>query len=391
MKFTETNIARLKSTKRDEIVFEDGGHGFGIRLREGGSRKYVFDYRFGDAQKRLTIGTVGAMTLEEARKRARAARKAIDDGNDPAVQKAEKRVAASHLFAAVAQTYLEACSSLRPKTLVGYRGDLERLWKPLHGLSLNAVNRATIAAHLRTIIKDNGTVSASRARGTLSSMFAWCVGEGLCEVNPVVGTNAISTKSRERVLSDSELSRIWGQAPDNDYGRIVKLLLLTGCRRDEIGGLRWSEVDFDAKQIVLPGERTKNGIEHCVPLSGEAMTILEGAPRLRDLVFGGGQDGFTDWSKSKIALDAASGVTGWTLHDLRRTCATGMANIGVLPHVIEAVLNHVSGHKAGVAGVYNLSVYSKEKREALNRWANHVRVIVAQAEGANVTKLKRKA
>jgi integrase len=391
MKLTETAVAKLKTSKADEIIFDDTLPGFGVRLREGGSKKYIFDYRFVGTQRRLTIGTVGAMTLEEARNRARKARTAVDDGNDPAVQKAEKRVAASHLFAAVAQTYLEACGSLRPKTLVGYRGDLERLWKPLHGLSLTAVNRATIAAHLRTIIKDNGAVSAARARGTLSSMFAWCVGEGLCEINPVVGTNAIAAKSRERVLSDSEIVHLCEQAPEGDYGRIVRLLLLTGCRRDEIGGLRWSEVDFDEKQIVLPGSRTKNAIEHCVPLSGEAMTILEGAPRLRDLVFGGGQDGFTDWSKSKIALDAASGVKEWTLHDLRRTAATGMANIGVQPHIIEAVLNHVSGHKAGVAGIYNKSAYTKEKREALNLWASHIRVLLAQAEGTNVTKLTRKA
>ncbi|HEY6701414.1 MAG TPA: tyrosine-type recombinase/integrase [Pseudolabrys sp.] len=291
--------------------------------------------------------------------------------------------------------YLEACQrALKPKTLIGYKGDLERLWKPLHKMALSAVSRPVIAAHLRVIAKESGPVSANRARGTLSSFFAWAIGEGLCEddaVNPVIGTNTFDTKPRDRVLSNAELAAIWKAAPDNDYGRIVKLLLLTGQRRDEIGGLRWSEIDTNENLITLTGARTKNGIEHRVPLSGEAMEALQGITPHRDLVFGIGQDGYAGWSKGKTALDAACGVKGWTLHDLRRTAATGMADLGVLPHVIEAVLNHVSGHKAGVAGIYNRSTYANEKRAALDLWAGHLRVIVAQASGANVTRLKRKA
>ena len=119
------------------------------------------------------------------------------------------------------------------------------------------------------------------------------------------------------------------------------------------------------------------------------MAVLQSITPHRDLVFGIGQDGYAGWSKGKTALDAACGVKEWTLHDLRRTAATGMADLGVQPHVIEAVLNHVSGHKAGVAGIYNRSTYANEKRAALDLWAGHVRVIIAQASGANVTKLRK--
>ena len=123
------------------------------------------------------------------------------------------------------------------------------------------------------------------------------------------------------------------------------------------------------------------------PLAGEAMAVLQSITPHRDLVFGIGQDGYAGWSKGKTALDMACGVKGWTLHDLRRTAATGMADLGVLPHVIEAVLNHVSGHKAGVAGIYNRSTYASEKRAALDLWASRLVVAIAQANGANVTSL----
>src|SRR5262245_29524898 len=346
MKLTDTAVARLRSSKADEIIFDDALPRFGVRLREGGSKKYVIDYRQAGVQRRYTIGPTNTLTIEEARQRARKILVAVDDGRDPGAEKQTKRAASGLIFAAVVDDYLEACQgSLKPKTLVGYTGDLKRLWKPLHKLALSAVERPVIAAHLRIIAKESGNVSANRARGTLSSMFAWAIGEGFCEVNPVVGTNTFDSKPRERVLTNAELAAIWKAAPDNDYGRIVKLLLLTGQRRDEIGGLRWSEIDETEKLITLTGERTKNGVEHRVPLSGEATAVLQGCIRHRDLVFGIGQDGYAGWSKGKSQLDTACKVKNWTLHDLRRTAATGMADLGVQPHVIEAVLNHVSGHK----------------------------------------------
>ncbi|MEI7876008.1 MAG: site-specific integrase, partial [Alphaproteobacteria bacterium] len=176
-----------------------------------------------------------------------------------------------------------------------------------------------------------------------------------------------------------------------DYGRVVRLLVLTGCRRDEIGSLRWSEINRDARLIALPGERTKNSRPHDVPLSDAALGVLDSAPRRvnRDFVFGEGKGGFSGWSKAKAELDARLPMKPWTLHDLRRTAATRMADVGIQPHVIEAVLNHVSGHKAGVAGIYNRSAYEKEKHAALDALSNYIKVIVAKAGDGNVKWLKR--
>jgi integrase len=390
MKLTQSTIAKLTSTKADEIFFDDDLPRFGVRLREGGSRKYVVQYRQGGIARRYTIGPTATMTLDEARKRARKVLVAVDDGRNPGAEKETARAASGLMFAAVAADFLGGCQ-LKPKTLYEYEYYLKKLWKPLHKLPLGGISRQVVASHLRIIAKENGTVTANRARSTLSSMFAWAIGEGLCESNPLIGTNVQEEKPRKRVLTDDELAAIWKAAPDDDYGRIVKLLILTGQRRDEIGALRWSEIDTDAKLIELSSTRTKNGNEHQIPLSGEAITILKGCVRHRDILFGLGPNGFAAWSRKKLELDKISNIKDWTIHDLRRTTATRMADLGIQPHVIEAVLNHVSGHKAGVAGIYNRSTYATEKRAALDRWASHIRVILAQASGANVTKLGRKA
>ena len=220
----------------------------------------------------------------------------------------------------------------------------ETTLEALHKLDIAAIDRKTIASLLRKIAEERGAVAANRARSTLSAFFAWAVGEGLCDSNSVSGTNkAEENEERERVLSDPELAAVWNAAPENDYGRIVRLLVLTGQRRDEIGSLQWSEIDTDANTITLPAERTKNRRER-VPLSEAALALLKACPRRagRKLVFGEGQGGSSGWSRSKEGLDAKAKLAKpWTLHDLRRTVRTGLGALGVLPHVSEAVLNHL--------------------------------------------------
>jgi integrase len=383
MKLTQTSLPKLSlpSGKTDAIFFDDELPGLGVRVRAGGSRKFVVDYRQGGIRRRHTLGSAKVLTLEEARRKARKILVAIDDGKDPAAEKAQKRAAAGLIFGAVVDEYLAAQNHLRPRSLINLTHHLKNHWKPLHRLPLSAVNRATVASHIRAIAKGSGIVAANRARSALSVFYAWCIGEGLCELNPVTGTNmAGEEKPRDRVLSDAELVAIWNALPDSDYGWIVKLLILTGQRRDEIGALRWSEIDLDAKLIELPADRAKNGVPHKVPLSDEALAVLKSCIRTsaRDYVFGEGENGFTGWSKAKVRLDNATGINRpWVLHDLRRTAATRMADLGVMPHVVEAMLNHVSGHKSGIAGVYNHARYEPEKRAALELWASHIKAAVA--------------
>ena len=379
MKLTQTALQKLSlpHDKTDAIFFDDDVPGLGVRIRAGGSRKFVVDYRLGGLRRRHTLGSAKVLTLEEARRKARKLLVAVDDGKDPAAEQAQKRAAAGLVFGAVVDDYLAAID-LRPRSMVAYTHNLKNHWKPLHKLPLSAVNRAMVASHLRAIAKASGVVSANRARSAISALFVWAIGEGLCETNPVIGTNMPGKETpRDRVLSDVELAAIWNALPDDNYGRIVKLLMLTGQRREEIGALKWSEISADA--IDLAGDRTKNGEPHKIPLSSEALAILRSCVRSADNVFSEAPNGFTSWSRAKAELDATTRINKpWHLHDLRRTCATGMAKLGVWPHVIEAVLNHISGHKAGVAGIYNRNTYEPEKRAALEQWASHVRAVVAK-------------
>jgi integrase len=238
----------------------------------------------------------------------------------------------------------------------------------------------------------NGDATRNRVRANLSTFFSWAIKKGLDlpRGNVASHTEKHKENSRTRVLSDGELKAIWNACRDNAFGAIVKLLLLTGQRKSEIGLLRWDEVRDE--QVLLSGERTKNKRDHVVPLSDAAKTILDKfRADSRRYVFGRYDTGFQGWNAGKKELDALlaeDALPSWTLHDLRRTVATGMADLGVQPHIIEAVLNHVSGHKRGVAGIYNRSTYGKEKREALNLWAEHVMATV-EGRKAKVLPMKR--
>jgi integrase len=292
---------------------------------------------------------------------------------------------------------------LKPRSYVEVERHLVVNSKPLHSLQLSRIDRRTIAARLTELISNNGPRAAGAVRGSLSTFFAWAIKEGLAETNPVIGTNtAHEGESRDRVLDDGEVREIWQALEDDQYSAIVRLLTLTAQRREEIGGLRRSEVDFENAKITLPSARTKNKREHVAPLSASALAILKAQPHRtladgnpRGLLFGFRDGPFSGWSDAKEKLDAkiterrrGKPLPHWTLHDLRRTAATRIADLGVQPHVIEAVLNHVSGHKSGVAGIYNCSTYEREKRQALDLWADYVAAVVEGRE-SNVTLFKR--
>jgi len=188
------------------------------------------------------------------------------------------------------------------------------------------------------------------------------------------------------VLTEAELVEVWEACLDDDYGRIVRLLMLTGQRRAEVGDLEWQEINIAERQIDLPNTRTKTGRPHIVPRSDEALAIINVIPRRerRELVFGSGAGGFSAWSKAKAELDARIAMAraqsahqeaqirpmpAWTLHDIRRSFVTHINERKLAPpHIVEALVNHVSGHLAGVAGVYNKALYLAERRQALERW-----------------------
>lgn len=399
MKLTQNNVtkAKLPAGKSEAFYWDDEMPGFGLRLREGGSRTFVVQYKIGTKHRRMTLGNAFKVTADDARKQAKQVFGKVVGGHDPASERATRVAEASTSFAASVGDFLQAQATRnRSRTLIETTRYLNQHWKPLHGMALAKITRAIVAAELRRIARERSPISADRARSALSTFFAWAMGEGACENNPVMGTNkaAGEYKSRDRVLTDAEVVAIWKAAdPATDFGKIVRLLFLTACRRNEIGWLRPSEIALEDSLIALPGSRTKNGLPHDVPLSGLACEIVGSLPLDGGdaCVFGQRGTGYMGWDKSKKELDAAlPGIKDrWTLHDIRRTVATRMGDLGTPPHIIEAVLNHISGHRAGVAGIYQRSTYAKEKRAALEGWATHLAVIVAQASGGNVTSLRR--
>lgn len=386
LRLTKQSVAALTlpAGKDSELFFDAEVRGFGLKLSSGGSRRYFVQYRpAGQRQaKRLSIGPASTLTVEEARRQAKAMIADALRGEDPHAVKAAKKAQVILTLGMAVESYLAFCAT-KQKASTHYQTSLhlKKHWAALHALPLDKVERKHVAARLTELSASSGGVSANRSRSQLSSLFSWAIAEGLVEINPVSGTRKPKEeKPRDRVLSDAELRSIWHACGDDPYGRIVRLLMLTGQRREEVGDMTDPELDMKAALWTVPAWRTKAKREQITPLSPAAMAILHEAPRRadRDLIFSGGAKGFSAWSGSKKRLDARIRATGqapfdWTLHDLRRTAATVMADrLGVLPHVVEAVLNHVSGHKAGVAGVYNRATYLTEKRDALNRWADEV-------------------
>jgi len=250
-----------------------------------------------------------------------------------------------------------------------------------------------VAARLQEITKDRGRTAAARARGNLSALLTWAMKEGLCEANPVTATNDPheGVLPRDRVLNDSELAIVWRACGDDDTGRITRLLLLTGCRREEIGGLKWSEINFDTGLLTLPGERTKNRRTLELPLPAVAVELLAAVPRQdREFVFGRHDRGFSGWSAAKLRLDSrivlmtGKSLPAWTFHDARRTYRTGLGRLGVPPHVAELAINHAKG---GLQAIYDKHRYLPEIKSALALWGAHVLAVV-DARAATVVPLR---
>jgi integrase len=223
-------------------------------------------------------------------------------------------------------------------------------------------------------------VAANRVAASLAKFFSWAIREGLASSNPAAGGNRQPERSRSRVLNDGEMKLIWAATADgSDYSAVVRLLMLSGQRASEIAGLRWSEIAGDT--IVFPPERVKNGRKHVIPITDAMRTILAGRPPRpgRDLIFGRRWDKpLRGWSVLKKALDARLGATvaPFVHHDLRRTCATNLGQLGISPHVISSILNHVSDFRSGVHGVYDHSNLDAQKRHALMAWGERLLAIV---------------
>ena len=384
MKLTSAKIVDLPKNKHDLITFDSILRGFGLRIRRlsSGVRRYwIIQYRAHGRARRMIVGDAEKVTAAQARERAKKLLAEVELGGDPQGDKHERREKDSLSLRSIVADFLEQKTGVKKETtriLTRYLAGPLYLG-PLHAMPIDRIVRKDIAARLISVSKTNGIPTAIQFRAALSSFFTWAMQVGLVEHNPVVNSfKPPQPASRDRVLSDQELRAIWRGVSDDEYGVILKLLMLTGCRREEVGQMRWSEFDLKGTW-TLPATRSKNGRPHTLPITPLMMQIIKSIPRRdeRDLLFGrkpGG--GFTSWNKGKVRLDQRLDLPDWTHHDIRRSVATGMADIGIQPHIIEAVLNHQSGHKRGPAGIYNRSNYTREVAAAMALWSDHVRSLI---------------
>ncbi len=394
---TELGIKRLaKAAPGQRREISDTTPGLVLRITDQGFKSFAVYYRWPDPlgdrpkQTRLTFGDWPTIDLETARGKARRVRSWVKQGLDPklhlAAEVATERADADRAnrslltFGDLAESYIKReC----PKLAQGenYAGTIRReliaAWGRRHASDLR---RRDLTAVTDRIIDSGRPAVAFRVHEIAKRIYSWALDRGEVETHPFAGMRPpVKKEPRRRVLTDGEMQALWiaweGQA--YPFGRLQQVLLLTGQRRSEVAGMRWREIDLEAATWIIPAERSKSKREHLVPLGSMAMAILETLPTWDEgdyvLSTRGGVTPVSGFGKAKLMADGASGVTGWRLHDLRRTCRTRLAALGVPEIVAERVLNHAP---KGLSAVYNVHDYATEKAEALQAWDSALQLII---------------
>ena len=377
---TAVGVERIKPPARGQVeIFDRGYPGFALRVSYGGSKAWSMFYRHGGKLRRRTLGIYPAMSLAEAREAWRETRRLVAMGQDPGRVSAKR----GDTVASVVEEWLKRDKrDAKPSSIYQTRTALARDVLPVWGgRPINTISKRDVIELLDGIIDRGAPGKARSVHAHLHRLFRWSVGREIIPISPMEGLQGPAPAGRrDRVLSDDELVKIWHAATEWPFGTILKLLILTGARREELTQLRWAEVAGDT--ISLPGERTKTGEPRTIPLSGPAMALLKGAPRNGcDFVFtaDGKRKPINGWSRAKLRLNAATGINQpWVVHDIRRTVATGCQKLGVNLQTVEAVLGHTAGSRAGIVRVYQVHDFAAEKRAALEAWGAHVMALVRE-------------
>ena len=404
-KLTEREIDRLACPpgKRDCMVFDTEQRGLAVRVVASGSKSYLAQYVTAGRKRRVPLGSVDAISLAAARAAARTVMGQVAGGTDPAakrkaatedakVEAQRERMTLARLVDDWTRLHL---STRKPRYQAEAAGTIKRVFADWLNRPAERLARKDVVHLLDRLPPSMARAAAAYGR----ACFAWGAKRDSVTGNPFVALPVQATTKRDRVLDDAEVARVWEAAAaiPAPFGPLVRLLLLTGQRREEVGGMAWGEVSADLATWTVPAERTKNGVPSVVPLPAAAqemlrMRLADVREQRRGLVFPGegGKVPFGGWSKSKAKLDRDSKVADWRLHDLRRTAATGLQRLGVRLEVTEAVLNHVSGSRGGIVGIYQRHDWAAEKRTALDGWAAHVLAAVAGADaGSKVVPMRR--
>jgi integrase len=415
-KLTDLFVERVKPPPKGRVEYFDAAFGgLALRITEKGHKSWSLHYRLHGRLRRYTFGSYPAIKPVQARREAQRALDRVREGIDPSEEKrvARKREiplgsSADYVATAVAD-YLDrlerntAKSTFREAKRILER-DVVPEWRnrPIASITRGDVNRLVDA-----IIARGAEVHANRVLARIRAFFNWTVERGRLSASPVAGMKPPTKEHpRDRVLTDDELRWLWRACDELEwpFGPLIKLLLLTVQRRDEVAGMEWSEVDLQKATWTQPGEKVKNNRVHEVHLSAAALEVLKSIPHVSDsLIFTStGSTPVSGFSRAKLRLDTemqkakreelgkkAEAIADWILHDLRRTAATGMARLNFPPHVVDKVLNHTSGTIRGVAAVYNRFEYLDDRRTALDAWGRHVTNLISPARADIIPISKR--
>jgi integrase len=378
-KLTSKAVENIKPTAARQEIPDALLPGLYLIVQPSGARSWAVRYRYNGQSRKHTLGPYPVIDLATARALGTKALRAVAEDRDPALERQEQR---ANSVAAVVAEFLakHGQRNYRPRTFQEAQRLLQQNLVARWGNQpLASITRKQLRDMLDQLVANDTPMLANRVHSIIRKLFGWAVEHEIIAVSPFVGLKApAEEKSRDRILTDQELHAVWHAAGQlGVYGSLVRLLILTGQRRGEIAGLTWSEIDLGKRLISLPRDRVKNDRAHEVPLSPQAVALIETLPRNSERyalsLRGGLMNGF---GKPKAQLDKLCGFADWTLHDLRRTAASGMARLGVNLPVIEKVLNHVSGSFSGIVAVYQRHDFAQEKRAALEKWAAHVARLV---------------
>lgn len=397
MKLTAATVDKMQPTARRQEIPDSLCMGLYLVVQPTGKKGWQVRYRHSGVHRRMTLGAYPILSLAEARQRARVALAGAAEGRDPAGEvraaKAPKVEVERDKFSAVADLFMRRHAS-HNRRADDVAAMLRREVLPAWGdRNIPEIGKRDVLDVLDAIVDRGSPITANRLRAHLNTLFNWAKGRDIITTNPLDGVKPPAPETaRDRVLTDDEIKLFWAacETIGQPFGPLFQLLLLTGQRRGEVGGMTDGEVK--AGLWTIPAARSKNGDEHTVPLGEGALAVLAGVERIKGkagLIFTtNGTSGVSGFTRAKERLDATIAklndgekIPDFTLHDLRRTAATGMAGLGFPPHVVEAVLNHRSGTRRGVAGVYNRFTYAEEKAAALEAWGRRVLSLVEGKPG----------
>jgi integrase len=387
MRLTVRSVEAMRPTADRREVPDELLRGLYLIIHPTGAKSWAVRYRHRGQTRKFTLGGYPAIDLKAARELGAKALRAVAEDRDPGQERVQARSSQPDSIESVSEQFIERHVRRlnRPKTIRETERALRLHVLPYwRGRSVNSIVRRDILDVLDRVVDSGAPIAANRTLAAVRKLFNWCVSRDILTVSPAQGVKPPSIENaRDRVLSDDELRLVWLAADRKigwPFGPIVRLLALTGQRRDEVGKMQWSELDLDKRLWTLPRERTKNNKPHEVPLSEAAVAVLKAIPQIgSNYIFTtNGEVPSTGYSVGKQRLDALlpADMPAWRLHDLRRTVASGMARLNINLPVIEKVLNHSSGSFAGIVGVYQRHSFADEKRNALEAWGNFVTALV---------------